>query len=246
MSQCVRLARALIRACPRLFLGEDFVFRMRQYGSPIGLFLAVMLACIGWNKATADEIQVAVAANFTAPMRTIADEFEKETGHKPLLSFGTVGQLYAQIKNGAPFEALVSSDMETPNKLIRDGLAVANTRYTYAIGKLILWSAAPGVVDPKGEVLKSGAFQHLALANPALAVYGAAGQEVLKKLGVWEAVQPKIVLGENITQAYQFVASGNAEIGFVALSQVISPTAKSKRVRPGRPPPIFTRRSSKT
>jgi molybdate transport system substrate-binding protein len=212
------------------------VQHMRQYSYAIGSLLAVMLVCTGWSTASADEIQVAVAANFTVPMRKIADEFEKETGHKPLLSFGTVGQFYAQIKNGAPFEALVSSDMQTPNKLVHDGLAVAETRYTYAIGKLILWSAAPGVVDPNGEVLKSGTFQHLALANPNLAVYGAAGQEVLKNLGVWEAVQRKIVLAENITQAYQFVASGNADIGFVALSQVTSPNGKIEQGSSWAPP----------
>ncbi|KAB2886483.1 MAG: molybdate ABC transporter substrate-binding protein [Pseudorhodoplanes sp.] len=186
--------------------------------------------------ASADEIQVAVAANFTAPMQKIAEEFERETGHKPLLAFGTVGKFYAQIRSGAPFEALVSSDQDTPDKLARDGLAVADTRYTYAIGKLVLWSVAPGLVDSKGDVLKNGAFQHLALANPKLAVYGAAGQEVLKKLGVWDAVQSKIVLAENITQSYQFVASGNAEIGFVALSQIIGPGGKIEKGSAWTPP----------
>lgn len=209
---------------------------LRQYGLAIGLFLAVMLACIGWEAARAEEIQVAVAANFTAPMHKIADEFEKETGHKPLLAFGTVGQFYAQIKNGAPFEALVSSDKETPDKLVRDGLALAAARYIYAVGKLVLWSATPGLVDSKGAILTSGAFQHLALANPKLAVYGAAGQEVLKKRGVWDAIQPKIVLAENITQAYQFVESGNAEIGFVALSQVIGPNGKIEKGSSWAPP----------
>lgn len=198
--------------------------------------LAAALACLQIGAACADEIQVAVAANFTAPMRKIADEFEKETGHKALLSFGTVGQFYAQMKNGAPFEVLVSSDKATPDKLVRDGLALDDTRHTYAIGKLVLWSATPGLVDSKGAVLKSGKFQHLALANPTLAVYGAAGQEVLKKLGVWDAVQPKIVQAENITQAYQFVASGNAEIGFVALSQIIGDDGKLAKGSSWAPP----------
>ncbi len=220
------------RAYPSTFAAS----RIRQLSSAIGLLLAVAIGGAGSGAARADEIQVAVAANFTAPMRKIADEFEKETGHKPLLAFGTVGQFYAQIKNGAPFEALVSSDKETPDKLVRDGLAVADTRYTYAVGKLVLWSAAPGLVDSKGAILTSGAFQHLALANPKLAVYGAAGQEVMKKLGVWDAVQPKIVLAENITQSYQFVASGNAEIGFVALSQVIGPNGKIEKGSAWSPP----------
>jgi molybdate transport system substrate-binding protein len=199
---------------------------IRQFCSAACLLLVITLAYVQSNSARADEIQVAVAANFTVPMRKIADEFEKETGHKPLLAFGTVGGFYAQMKNGAPFEVLVSSDMETPDKLIRDGLAIQETRYTYANGKLVLWSAASGTVDATGEVLKSGKFRHFALANPRLAVYGAAGTEVLRKLGVLEEIQPKIVLAENITQCYQFVASGNAELGFVALSQIIAPNGR--------------------
>lgn len=209
---------------------------IRQFCLAVCLLLMGLLASVRSGAAWADEIQVAVAANFTTPMQRIAEEFEKETGHKPLLAFGTVGKFYAQIKNGAPFEVLVSSDKETPDKLLRDGLAIADTRYTYAIGKLALWSATPGMVDPKGDVLKSGAFQHLALANPKLAVYGAAGQEALKKLGVWEAVQPKIALAENITQAYQFVATGNAELGFVALSQIIGASGKVEKGSAWLPP----------
>lgn len=175
------------------------------------------------SKAYADEVQVAVAANFTAPMQKIAAAFEQDTGHKAVLSFGTVGKFYAQMKAGGPFEVLVSSDQETPDALVRDGLAINDVRFAYAVGKLVLWSAAPEVVDGKGEVLRSGAFQHLALANPRLAVYGAAGQAVMKKLGVWETIEPRIVTAENITQAYQFVATGNAELGFVAFSQIVGP-----------------------
>ena len=159
-------------------------------------------------------------------MQKIAAEFEKDTGHKAVLIFGTVGKFYAQMKAGAPFEVLVSSDRETPDALLREGLAIEAPRFTYAIGKLVLWSASSGVVDPKGEVLRSNTFKHFALANPKLAVYGAAGQAVMKKLGVWEATEPKIVTAENITQAYQFVASGNAELGFVAFSQVVGPDGK--------------------
>jgi len=168
----------------------------------------------------AAEIQVAVAANFTKPMEVIATEFEKNTGNKVVLAFGTVGKFYSQIKNGAPFEVLVSADDETPIRLENDGFALAGSRFTYAIGKLVLYSLDTGLVDGKGDVLKQARFRHLAVANPKLAVYGAAAVEAMNKMGVYNALEQKIVLGENITQTYQFVASGNADLGFVALSQV--------------------------
>lgn len=170
--------------------------------------------------AFADEVKVAVAANFTAPMQKIALEFEKDTGHKALVSTGATGAFYAQIKNGAPFEVFLSADDETPAKLEADGVGVKGSRFTYAIGKLVLWSAKPGFVDARGDVLKKGDFNKLSLANPKTAPYGSAALEVMKKLGVLDAVQPKIVQGENISQAFQFVSTGNAEVGFVALSQV--------------------------
>ena len=171
--------------------------------------------------ALAGEVQVAVAANFTAPMQKIAAEFEKDTGHKAQLAFGATGKFYAQIRNGAPFQVLLAADDETPAKLEKEGLAQPGSRFTYAVGKLVLWSAKSGYVDDKGEVLKKGEFAKLALANPKLAPYGAAAMEVLGKLGVLGAVQPKFVLGENIAQTWQFVGTGNAELGFVALSQVM-------------------------
>ncbi|WP_172202857.1 molybdate ABC transporter substrate-binding protein [Niveibacterium sp. COAC-50] len=170
--------------------------------------------------AQADEVKVAVAANFSAPMQKIAADFEKATGHKAVLSTGATGAFYAQIKNGAPFEVFLAADDETPAKLESEGLGVKGSRFTYAIGKLVLWSTKPGFVDPQGEVLKKGGFEKLALANPKTAPYGLAAVEALKKLGLAEAVQPKLVQGETITQTYQFVASGNAELGFVALSLV--------------------------
>jgi len=170
--------------------------------------------------ALADELPIAVAANFTAPLQQIAAEFEKDTGHKVVASFGSTGKFYAQIKAGAPFEILLAADDETPAKLEKEGDGLAGSRHTYAIGKLVLWSKKEGYVDDKGEVLKQNAFQHLSLANPKLAPYGAAGVEMLKNLGLLDVIQPKFVTAENITQAYQFVASGNAELGFVALSQV--------------------------
>ena len=171
--------------------------------------------------AHADEISVAVAANFTAPMKLIAAEFERDSGHKLVTSFGSTGKFYAQIKNGAPFEVLLTADDETPDKLMKEGAAVSGSAFTYAIGKLVLWSAKPGLVDSAGAVLKRGDFAHLSLAEPKLAPYGAAGVEAMKALRVYEAIQPKIVTAENITQAYQFISSGNAELGFVALSQVL-------------------------
>jgi molybdate transport system substrate-binding protein len=170
--------------------------------------------------AQAAEVSVAVAANFTGPMEKIAPAFEKATGHKALVAYGTVGKFYAQIRNGAPFEVLVSSDDETPIRLEKDGLALPTSRFTYAIGKLVLWSTQPGLVDGQGEVLQKGNFRYLSIANPKVAVYGAAAVEAMKQLGVDAALQPKLVFGENITQAYQFAATGNADLGFVALSQI--------------------------
>lgn len=178
--------------------------------------------------AGAEEVQVAVAANFTAPMQKIAVEFEKDTGNKLLLSFGATGKFYAQIKNGAPFEVLLSADQETPAKLEQEGAAVAGSRFTYAIGKLVLWSAKEAIVDAKGDVLQRGGFDHIALANPKLAPYGAAALEAMKALGVADTLAPKFVQGENIAQTYQFVATGNALLGFVALSQVMGEDGKMK------------------
>lgn len=177
------------------------------------------LAAFSWQ-ALAAEVQVAVAANFTAPMQAIAAEFEKDTGHKAKLSFGATGKFYAQISNGAPFEVFLSADDTTPARLERELLVVPGSRFTYAKGKLVLWSAKEGFVDDRGEVLKQGNFKHVAIANPKTAPYGAAAVQFLGKQGLLEAIQPKFVQGENISQAYQFVSTGNAELGFVALSQV--------------------------
>ncbi|AMO36495.1 molybdate ABC transporter substrate-binding protein [Thauera humireducens] len=172
--------------------------------------------------AHAAELSVAVAANFTAPMQKIAEAFEKETGHKLVLSYGSTGKFYAQIKNGAPFEVLFAADDETPARLEQEGQSVAGTRFTYAIGKLVLWSKQPGLVDEQGEVLRTGAFERIALADPKLAPYGAAAMQTLRKLGLADALGSKFVQGENIGQAYQFVATQNAPLGFVALSQVFA------------------------
>ena len=173
-------------------------------------------------QAQAAEVSVAVAANFTVPMQKIAQAFEQDTGHKAVLSFGATGNFYAQIRNGAPFDVLLAADDETPLKLEKDGLGVAGSRFTYATGKLVLWSKQPGLVDDQGEVLRSGKFQRIAMANPKLAPYGVAAVETLTQLGLLQDVQSKVVQGENISQTYQFVATENAPLGFVALSQVMT------------------------
>lgn len=181
---------------------------------------ALLLALFTFAAAHAAEVQVAVAANFTAPVQQIAAEFERKTGHKAVLSFGATGKFYAQIANGAPFEVFLAADDTTPARLDKENQTVQGSRFTYAVGTLVLWSAKAGVVDDKGDVLKSGKFSHLALANPKTAPYGAAAMETLTKLKLLDSVQPKFVQGENITQTLQFISTGNAEIGFVALSQV--------------------------
>jgi len=182
--------------------------------------LAGLLALVACGVTQANDVQVAVAANFTAPMQKIAAAFEQDTGHKAVLAFGATGKFYAQIVNGAPFEVLLAADDETPAKLEAEHRTVPGTRFTYATGKLVLWSAQDGYVDGQGHVLKTGEFAHLAIANPKTAPYGAAAVETLHKLHVYERVQGRLVQGENIAQTYQFVGTGNAPLGFVALSQV--------------------------
>jgi len=169
----------------------------------------------------ADTTLVAVAANFTKPMNEIAAAFEKSTGHTAQLSFGASGKFVAQFENGAPFEVFLSADDKNPIKLEKSGLAVSGSRFTYAIGKLALWSSTANYVDDQGNILSSGGFKHLALADPKLAPYGAAALEVLKSKGLLEKLQPLFVQGENIAQTHEFISTGNAELGFVALSQII-------------------------
>lgn len=184
------------------------------------LLLAVCWMAIAAS-AQAESTLVAVAANFTKPMNEIAAEFEKATGHSAKLSFGASGKFVSQLENGAPFEVFLSADDKNPIKLEQSGMAVAGSRFTYAIGKLVLWSSMADFVDSEGQVLSGGKFKHLALADPKLAPYGAAALEVLKSKGLLEKLQPLFVQGENIAQTHEFVNTGNAELGFVALSQIL-------------------------
>jgi molybdate transport system substrate-binding protein len=183
----------------------------------LGLLLSMSLA------ARAADVQVAVAANFAGPFEKIAADFAAETGHKAIVAVGSTGKFYAQIKAGAPFEILLAADDETPKKIITEGDGVAGSQFTYARGKLVLWSAKAGVVDDKGAVLTKPEIAHIAICDPKLAPYGLAAEEALKASKLYDTLKPKFVTAESITQAYQFTASGNAEIGFIALSQVAVP-----------------------
>ena len=164
---------------------------------------------------------VAVASDFTKPMTEIAAAFEKTTGHTAKLSFGSSGKAFAQIQSGAPFEVYLSASEKYPLELEKSGFAVIDSHFIYAIGRLVLWSATPGYVDAQGEILKTGNFKHIALADPSHAPYGVVAEEVMKSLGVLDKLRPLFVMGENISQTFQFVSTGNAELGFVGLAQVI-------------------------
>ena len=185
--------------------------------------IAVAAAVCAWlaaGPALAAEVKVAVAANFTDPAKAIAARFKARTGHDATLSFGSSGQFYTQIANGAPFGVFLSADRERPEKAEAEGLGVVGSRFTYAVGRLVLYSKTPGLVDGKGAVLKTARFQKIAIADPKTAPYGLAAVETMRKLGVDQALAPRLVQGTSITQAYQFVDTGAAELGFVALSQV--------------------------
>jgi molybdate transport system substrate-binding protein len=195
----------------------------------VGLLVALIAApATAW----AADTQVAVAANFTEPAKEIAAAFKAQSGHTATLSFGSSGQFYAQMSHGAPYEVFLSADADRPLAAERDGLGVAGTRFTYAVGKLVLYSKTPGLVDGAGAVLKGGKFAKLSIADPAAAPYGTAAVQTLTKLGIYPALKPKIVQGASIAQAYQFVDTGAAELGFVALSQVINVAGGSRWVVP--------------
>ncbi|MBK6867316.1 MAG: molybdate ABC transporter substrate-binding protein [Burkholderiales bacterium] len=184
--------------------------------------LSALMAALAFSAAAqAEVVQIAVAANFTAPAKALAEIFARTSGHQAQLSFGATGAFYTQIKQGAPFDILLAADDERPARLEKEGDTVAGSRFTYAIGQLVLWSAKPGFVDDQGAVLKGGHFAKIAIANPKLAPYGAAAVEAMDKLGLTAALQPKLVTGESIGQTYNFIATGNADLGFVALAQVL-------------------------
>lgn len=196
----------------------------------LSVSLALAAACAGPTEAA--ETRVAVAANFAEPAREIAARFEAATGHKAVLSFGASGQFFAQITNGAPFDIFLSADAERPIRAEADGLSVRGSRFTYATGRLVLWSRAPGLVDGGGAILARGGFAKLAIADPKTAPYGLAAVETLRRLGLSERLSPRLVTGTSITQAYQFTDTGAAELGFVALSQVVGHNRGSRWIVP--------------
>ena len=189
--------------------------------------LSLVFVFLAVTPALAEQALVAVAANFAPPFREVAMEFEKATGHTLRVASGSSGNFYTQIKNGAPFDVFFSADNERPKLLEEEKLGVKDSRFTYAIGRLVLWSPDPNLV--KGEdTLRSVNFKHLAIADPKTAPYGVAAKQAMQKLGVWETVQPRVVLGESLGQTMSFVESGNAELGFLALSQVMDPKMKGR------------------
>lgn len=191
--------------------------------SPIVYCLAVLalLACHG--KAHAGTVRVAVASNFAGPFAQLAAEFSSASGHTVLTSTGATGKFYAQISHGAPFDVLLSADAETPRRLQQQGLAVKGSSFSYARGRLVLWSAQPGLVKEGGAVLRRSDLAHIAICDARLAPYGVAAEQVLSSLGLYDTVKPRLVIAENVSQAWQFAASGNAALGFVALSQIQVP-----------------------
>ena len=186
-----------------------------------------------YSMAQADEIQAAVATNFHNPFRAVVKQFEKKTGHKVIIISGSTGKLYAQIVHGAPFDIFLAADDLRPRLLIQEGRAVSGTQYSYAFGKITLWSPNLNLISGSVEsTLRKKNFSHIAIANPATAPYGKAALQTLEKLGQWDLLKPFMVQGENIGQTFQFVFSKNAELGFVALSQVLDPknSQKGKRI----------------
>lgn len=188
----------------------------------LGTFLAAIWAFCAVPVA-ADTLRIATASNFAAPMKELAHRFQEISGDRVVVSRGSTGKHYTQIRNGAPFDAFFAADSARPRRLEEEGRIIPGSRFTYAVGRLLLWSPRAAYVDSEGNILRSGEFRHLSLANPKLAPYGQAARQVLLKLGLWDALTPRMVRGENVGQTYQFVASGSAELGFVARSQVARP-----------------------
>ena len=189
----------------------------------VARLLLFSLLILGSSLLKAEQLHIAVASNFTHAIKALAKSFEEKTGHQVVLSFGSTGKLYAQIIHGAPYDAFLAADSERPSLLEKNGQALPGSRFTYATGKLVLWSPQQQLVDQQGEILKRQDFRHLAMANPDLAPYGEAARQVLQHRNLWSTLQARLVRGENIAQAFQFVKSGNAALGFVALSQLQYP-----------------------
>jgi molybdate transport system substrate-binding protein len=205
---------------------------LKTFRRGLAFVAAAAVLTLGAAPAFAADTLVAVAANFTEPAKEIAAAFTVKTGSHATLSFGSSGQFYTQITHGAPFEVFLSADADRPKKAEQDGVGVPGTRFTYAVGRLVLYSKTPGLVGPAGAVLSAGKFDKISIADPAAAPYGVAAIQTMQKLGVYDALKPKIVQGSSITQAYQFVATGAAEVGFVALSQVIDVPGGSRWLVP--------------
>jgi molybdate transport system substrate-binding protein len=199
----------------------------RLFQFSLGIAVAALVSGQGFTPAFAGQTNVAVAANFTDAAKEIAAAFKAKTGHDAILSFGSSGQLYTQITQDAPFQIMLSADDERPKKLVIDGLGVEGSVFTYAIGKLVLWSKTPGLVKD-ADTLKTATFAKLSIANPTAAPYGAAAIETMKALKLYDTLQPKIVQGNSIAQAFQFIDTGNAELGFIALSQLAGNTGGSR------------------
>ena len=176
----------------------------------------------------ADELKIAVASNFSETIKYLSAEFESQTNHKIKLIFGSTGRHYAQIKNGAPFDIFFAADRLRPQILEKEGLTSADSRFTYAIGKLVLWSPDKRLIDSDSDVLEKSNFDHLSIANPKLSPYGKAAQDFLQSQNLWNPLKKKMVRGENISQAFHFVKSGNAKLGLVAYSQVKHPDKDSQ------------------
>lgn len=186
-------------------------------------FLVRLLVLVYLSSAAhAADVTVAAAANFSSALKALTGSFEQRTGHKAVLVFGSTGKIYAQVVNGAPYDVFLAANDEHPAKLEQEGHAVRGSRFTYAQGRLALWSARAGYVDSRGDVLKSGDFTRLAIANPRLAPYGQAAVETLRALGLYDRLSSRLVQGEDVGQTLQLVATGNAPLGFVAFSQIKS------------------------
>ena len=188
-----------------------------------------MIYVLSTTQVAADELRVAVASNFYPTMKLIAKRYEVKTGgssdqqHKVVLIPGSSGKHYVQIINGAPFDVFFSADIDRARLLEQEGRAIAGTRFTYALGKLFLWSSVDNYVDSEGEVLNKKDFRYLAIANPKFSPYGKSAEEALRSLKLWTNLKERLVQGENIAQTFQFISSGNAKLGFVSYSQIMNP-----------------------